>query len=56
MTIFGGFYLILTILGSMIKINEIGKPRKPVTQADATAVILVSGLLFWGLYAWGFHS
>jgi hypothetical protein len=56
MTVFGWFYLLLTIIGGLMKISEIGKPRKPVTQGDAMAVILMTGLLFWGLYAWGLHS
>lgn len=56
MTIFGWFYLILTVIGGLIKINEIGKPRKPVTQGEALVVVLTTGLLFWGLYVWGLHS
>ena len=56
MTLFGWFYLVLTVLGALIKINDIGKPRGPVTQADAMGLLIVTGLLFWGLYAWGLQA
>lgn len=56
MTLFGWIYLVLTVIGALVKINEIGKPRKPVTQIDAMVLLLVSGLMFWGLYAWGIHD
>lgn len=53
MTVFGWIYLVLTILGAMVQINEIGKPRKALTQQEVAAKLLFTGLLFWGLYAWG---
>lgn len=56
MTTFGWIYLALTILGAINLISEIGKPRKPVTPAEATAKLLISGLLFWGLYTWGLQA
>lgn len=53
MTIFGWLYLVLIALGAMIKINEVGKPRKPVTSGEAALYVLISSLMTWALYAWG---
>lgn len=53
MTLFGWFYLFFTILGSMIVINEIGKPRSPRTSKEVAFQLLISGLSFWGLFVWG---
>lgn len=53
MTLFGWVYLVFTIIGSIIIIHEIGKPREPRTAVDASVTLLISGLLFWGLYVWG---
>lgn len=56
MNIFGWVYLVLTVLGGISVINEIGKPRKPISQTEAAAKLLFSGLAFWALYAWGLTS
>lgn len=50
---FGWVYLILTIIGSLIIINEIGKPRKPRTAPEVITQLMISALLFWGLFVWG---
>lgn len=55
MTVFGFIYVILTVLGGISAINEIGKPRKPVTAAEVSAKLLFSGLALWGLWVWGLH-
>lgn len=56
MTVFGWIYLVLSIIGGVVGIHEIGKPREPRTAANVSANILVSGLLFWGLYVWGIRA
>lgn len=53
MNLFGWFYVILTIAGLLIKANEIGKPREPVTALDFNSILIVTILLFLGLYTWG---
>lgn len=55
MTPFGIIYVILTVLGGISSINEIGKLRKPVTAAEVSAKLLISGLTLWGLWVWGLH-
>lgn len=53
MTWFGVVYLVLSILGVLIKIGTIGKPRDPVDAEDALLAIVVTGLILWGLFAVG---
>lgn len=56
MTLFGWIYLVMSILGGIYVIGEIGKPREPKTAADASLSLLMGGLSFWALYVWGLHG
>lgn len=56
MTLFGWIYLVLTVFGALSYISEIGQPRKPLTSADVSLRLIISGLLFWGLYVWGIRA
>lgn len=53
MNLFGWIFVVLTALGCISKINDIGKPRKPVTAAEASLGVLFNVLLVLALYHWG---
>ncbi len=53
MTIFGYFYLLLSLSGVLTTINRIGKPRQAVTSLEASSSLISTTILFLGLYFWG---
>ncbi len=44
--IFWAVYGVVLILGTIGRILMIGKPREPVTPADAAASLIVSAIMF----------
>lgn len=53
MTVFGWVYVVFMVFGIISNIGEIGKPRKAITHAEASASVLINIGLFAALYYWG---
>lgn len=53
LTWFGVFYIVLTAIGALYKVNQIGVPREPINTTEAILGIVAAVLLTWGLLTWG---
>lgn len=49
MTWFGWFLAAWFLLGNVVSISQIGKPRKPVDTSSAAIGVVISALLIAGL-------
>lgn len=53
MNLFLWTYLTLTVLDSIGRIIEIGKPREPRTANGVVCDLILNGLLTWGVIYYG---
>ena len=42
----------LFVIGMLFTVATVGKPRKPVTEGDAVASVIINGLLLTAILVW----
>lgn len=51
-TLFKGTLVVLTVLGIITQVSQVGKPRQPLSAGVAATSVLLNGLIVAGIIAW----